>query len=306
MAKPKFAVIIPAYNAEATLSVALRSVRAQTRQDFEVVIVNDGSTDTTVEVAADFVDTDPRIRLVSQENRGPAAALNTGIQESTAELVAFFAADDLLLPTYLEEMGALANSHPGLALFSTDAWMFDDETHRVRRHTAMQAMHPPRDRVLLADRLFDELMSRDFIYGEATVRRSALEEVGSYNQTLRAAEDWEMWLRLAANGFGSAKSSKPLALYRRHARQITADPRRLVEGNKALFEIVLQTYDLSPAMRLRAETMSKRAEKELMILDNEPSVKRKRRFDRSRRLLGRWRHYKAWVPKRIRRTLREA
>ena len=300
----RFAVIIPAYNAEATLGLALRSVSVQTRPDFEVVVVSDGSTDGTADIAMAF-SSDPRFRLVCCAHRGVAAARNAGIEESSAELVVFLDADDLLLPTYLEEMGTLASSHAESALFFTDAWIFDDETRRVARRTAMQANRPPRDQALMAERLFDELVGRNFVFVAATVRRSALDVAGGFDVTLSAAADWEMWLRLAASGFGSARSAQPLALYRRRSGQMSSDRARMTAEITAVFDVILRTYELSSAMRARAEARHGRAEEEVMALGETGHVRRRRRFDRLRRIAGRWRHWKTRVPKIISDALRE-
>src|SRR5581483_4609036 len=102
---PLFSVIIPVFNRAAHLKAALASVLAQTEQDFEVLVVDDGSTDNPAEVAQSFAD--PRIRLIRQENRGGGPARNTGIDAARGRFVALLDSDDVFLPDHLSAMRAL-------------------------------------------------------------------------------------------------------------------------------------------------------------------------------------------------------
>src|SRR4051812_28108863 len=102
--EPTFSVAIPAYNAAATIAPALRSVLAQTRGDFEAIVVDDGSTDATAEAVGPFLE-DGRITLVQQENRGLSGARNTALASARGRYVSLLDSDDLWLPHYLERMG---------------------------------------------------------------------------------------------------------------------------------------------------------------------------------------------------------
>src|SRR5215475_4737819 len=110
-------VVIPAYNAEATLDETLRSVRSQTHRALEILIVDDGSSDGTPEVALAHAAADPRVRLIQQSNGGVAAARNRGIEEARATLIAPVDADDLWAPTKIErQVAALHRGGPRVAL----------------------------------------------------------------------------------------------------------------------------------------------------------------------------------------------
>jgi len=102
MDRSLISVILPAYNAESTIERSLDSLLAQTCTDFEVVIINDGSTDRTSEIAQRYVERNPRIRLIHQENRGCCGARNTGLRESKGEWVCFVDADDYVEKEFIE------------------------------------------------------------------------------------------------------------------------------------------------------------------------------------------------------------
>lgn len=114
---PLVSVVIPLYNKEPHISIALNSVLNQTCQEFEVIIVDDGSTDKGAEVVKSF--TDPRIRLIQQENAGVSAARNKGIEEAKADLIAFLDADDEWTPSFLETVLRLRNKYPEAGAYAT-------------------------------------------------------------------------------------------------------------------------------------------------------------------------------------------
>ena len=114
----------------------------QTEQDFEVLVVDDGSTDDTSECARSFAG-DPRLRVISQPNRGPSAARNAGLAAAQGFYVSMLDADDLWLPEYLEVMGGALDANPDAPFAYTDAWVFDDGTGRIRRTPAMFYQRPP-------------------------------------------------------------------------------------------------------------------------------------------------------------------
>jgi glycosyltransferase involved in cell wall biosynthesis len=123
----RFSVVIAAFNASFTIASSIRSVIEQTEQCFELIVIDDGSTDSTAECARGFA-ADPRLRVIRQSNKGPAAARNAGLRCARGGYVSMLDADDLWLPEYLEVMGAALDGDPGAAFAYTDAWVLDDET----------------------------------------------------------------------------------------------------------------------------------------------------------------------------------
>lgn len=249
---PTFSVVIPAYNAADTLGEAIDSVLAQTRPDFEVIVINDGSTDDTAAVAAGF--TDPRVRVYSQENAGPSAARNRGIAQAVGEYVSSLDSDDLWLPDYLAEMGRALEENPRAGFAYTRAWVLD-ASDRFRtvptgaRHRPPTPM-PPRDQFIA------ELL-RECCVNAPTIRRTALEQVGGYDESLSHGEDWELWLRLANSGFEAVRVAGPLTIYRNRPGSHSADQAAMALAPAAVYRRVLERHRASPQARALAEARLK-------------------------------------------------
>jgi glycosyltransferase involved in cell wall biosynthesis len=212
--RPRFTVVMPAYNTAAIVGDAIRSVLQQTCPDFELLVVDDGSTDGT----ADFLDatcSDSRISLVRQENSGAASAKNNAVRRARGELVSFIDSDDMWMPSYLEAMQTALDQAPEAGFAYTDAWTLDPAGRRIGKATAMEWQRPPAVSPPTAELLLLELLDRNFVYTAVTVRRSVIEHVGLFDETLRGAIDYEMWLRIAAHGYGAVRPPGLLAVYRR-------------------------------------------------------------------------------------------
>src|SRR4051794_17458509 len=178
MAHPIFTVVMPAYNTAATIGDAIRSVLAQTCSDFELVVVDDGSSDETASVVEQLA-VDGRIRLLGQENQGAAAARNAALAAARGRYVSFIDSDDLWLPAYLDAMAAVLTQAPHAGFGYTDAWTIDRRTGRIGTATAMEWQRPPAAPPATADALLLELLDRNFVYTAATVPRAVFEDVGS-------------------------------------------------------------------------------------------------------------------------------
>jgi glycosyltransferase involved in cell wall biosynthesis len=296
---PVFSVVIAAHNAARTLPSALRSVLAQTRPDFEVIVVDDGSTDGTNEVLRTVPD--DRIDLVSQPNRGPAAARNAGIERAAGEYVCLLDSDDLWLPDYLETMGAALDRDAGAGLVYTDAWRLNDVTRRVRRRTTMRAQEPPlrppeeRDALLLA------LLERNFVFTSATIRRRVLDDVGGF-RTFTRSEDYELWLRIAASGARFLNAGKVLAVYRHRPGSRQRDLLAMVRGRIEIFEHVLATYELTEAHRSVLERRMAIAREELARLSGADPTPAEARRSGLRRLAFDLRWYRLRAPRVVSRA----
>ena len=249
---PRFSVVVPAFNAERTVEATLRSVLAQTCGDFEVIVVDDGSTDATA-LRVQGLRNDPRIRLLSQPNAGLPAAYNAGIVATRGRFVSFLDSDDLWLPSYLTSMGEALDANPAAGFAYTDAWVWHESVHRFGRQTIMASVNPPATAPESARDLFRHLVARNFIYGSATVRRSLFAEVGMYNPELRAAEDWELWLRMAARGYTAVKAAPVLAVYRVHPGSMSSDVSLMREAERRALAVVA-SYDLDTELALVVRT----------------------------------------------------
>jgi glycosyltransferase involved in cell wall biosynthesis len=238
---PKFSVVVPAYNAERTLAETIDSVFAQSAQDFELLIVDDGSTDGTLELARSF-EVDPRVRVIHQQNTGLAGARNAGIRAAGGRFVAFLDSDDLWMPEFLRATGDALEADLGAAFAYTDGWALDDRRGRLRRATVMARQYPPVPPPSEAADFLDELIERNFILAEATVRMSALEDVGVFVQSLPAVEDYELWLRMLAHGYRAVRPPGLLLIRRDHETSMSKDALLMHRAAREVYRIVIESH----------------------------------------------------------------
>ncbi len=204
---PKVSVIVPAYNSMSYLPETLESVLKQTFTDFELIIVDDGSTDQTPQWVSKL--TDSRIRLVRQENKGVTVARNTGIAHAEGEYIALLDHDDLWQTSKLDIQVRCLDESPEVGLVHTWMVLVDEQgrsTGRIMTSNA-QANVPK------------HLLERNAIASSSVmVRRCCFEDVGvfSLNRDLYTVEDWEMWIRIASL-YPFAVIRKPLMSWRQHA-----------------------------------------------------------------------------------------
>jgi len=247
---PTFAVVVAAHNAELTVGSAIASVLNQTRPDFELVIVDDGSQDQTAQIVQQVGD--PRVRLIQQANGGTATARNNGIEQTTAPLIGILDSDDLWLPDYLETMASVLESDKTAALAYTDAWVLDDVTGRVHRRLAAASAKPPASPPSDPHDLLRLLLRGNFVYVSTTFHRRVVERIGDFDARC-FCEDYELWLRFAAAGYRIARAPRPLAIYRDRANSKSADKQVGLEGLRGTLELVLTEYSLDDDLRHIAE-----------------------------------------------------
>jgi glycosyltransferase involved in cell wall biosynthesis len=251
--EPTFSVIMPAFNAERTIGPAIRSALAQTRADFELLVVDDGSTDNTVaEVRRES--TDSRVRLIRREHRGVAAARNRAISEALGTYVSMLDSDDLWSPTYLQIMGEVLAANPRAALAYTDAWVFDEAKGRFKRMTAMSSSLPPPAPPADPLDLLARLLQNNFIYTAVTVRREVIVQVGPFNTELPAGSDYEMWLRLAARGHTVVRAPGLLAVYRERPGSISTNRGRQIACARETYSTFAEDSNLPAEVRALART----------------------------------------------------
>jgi glycosyltransferase involved in cell wall biosynthesis len=241
VSKPTFTVVVPAYNAEQTLAATIDSVLGQTEQDFELLIIDDGSTDGTLELARSLA-SDPRIQVINQSNKGLAGARNTGIAAARGGYVAFLDSDDLWMPDFLAATGAALDADPGAAFAYTDGWALDDRRGLLRRATVMARQRPPVPPPRDAADFLSELIKRNFVLAEATVRMTALAEVGSFVESLRAVEDYELWLRLLSHGYRAVRPPGLLLIRRDHEASMSKDIVLMYTATREVMRIVVDSH----------------------------------------------------------------
>jgi len=232
----RVSVVVPAFDAEATLGAAISSALWQSYRDFEVVVVDDGSGDATGAIASSFPQP---VRVVRQENAGVAAARNRGVAEAQGELIAFCDADDVLLPQHLEALVAVYDRHGGIAT-SNCYWLFPGGIDATRTRYKGRFPSPGRQRLAILEQNFVSTMS---LFPKALV-----EQVGGFDEELEVAEDWDFWLRAIYAGHRVALQPKPLALYRR-GTGLSADEARMEEHAFAVLRKAYAREDLEPEER---------------------------------------------------------
>ncbi len=244
---PKFSVVTAAYNASETLGSAIQSVLQQTEQDLEMIVVDDGSADATSEVAEAFAG-DGRVSVHRQDNAGPSAARNRGIAASRAPVVAFLDSDDMMMPEYLAQMHAALESDRRNGMAYTDGWSLDHATKKIHVASAMSGSEnpdePPRDR----DALLALMINRNFMLSGAMVRREVLLEVGGYDESMRFAEDYDLWLRIIGAGYLAARGPGRLIVQRERADSLSKDEASMWSALRDLLARLAADPDVSPAI----------------------------------------------------------
>ena len=203
---PSVSVIIPAYNVAPFIAETLDSLFAQTYQDFEAILVNDGSTDDTEARVAPYRD---RLIYIHQPNSGVMAARNAGLQAARGRYIALLDSDDLLLPRFLEVLVGMLEADPALSVAYPNARYFGWPKHDGKLH---QDVFPVAEPVT-----FDRVLRREcYIFGLLIFRREIIEAVGGYDESLagQGAEDFELWLRMLRHGYRFQFTREVLALYR--------------------------------------------------------------------------------------------
>lgn len=190
---PVASIVIPCYNAEAFLAQTIESVLAQTVQDFEVVVVNDGSKDNSLAVAHQCAAQDSRVRVIDKPNSGVSDTRNQGAAACQAEFITFLDADDLWLPQNLELKIAALRAQPQ-AVAATSAYeIFQTDTGETVERV-------PCDTKNLAQKLLEFRGPTGMLPASVVMRRSAFDAAGGWDTALSTAADQDLWLRLALRG----------------------------------------------------------------------------------------------------------
>jgi glycosyltransferase involved in cell wall biosynthesis len=213
---PLVSVIIPAYNVECYVAAAIDSALAQTYEHVEVVVVDDGSTDHTAEVVAGYGD---RVVTVSQENRGLAGARNSGIRAASGSIFALLDADDLWLPERLARCVPILVDRPEIGMVTSDAYVMDETVKTTKRCYGDRRRFPfPAHE----DEQLAIIAKRNFLFISVVFRRSLVERCGSFDESMRRAEDYELWTRFLLSGSRAAFVPEPLGYYRVRADSLSA------------------------------------------------------------------------------------
>lgn len=228
---PLFSVVMPAYNAASLIAESIDSVQSQSVQSWELLVIDDGSTDATAQIICRYAALDPRVRLIEGQHRGCGAARNLGMAQARGRFIAFLDADDLWLPEKLHCHLRQFEADPQLGLSFTRAryMSFGGERTRTVSSTPTHG-----------------LKAEDFLYENATttpstiaVRHEVFSAAGGFDETLVAAEDLEWIIRvLIVTGCTIEGIDAPLTLYRSSPQGLSANLERQQASWERVLEIV--------------------------------------------------------------------
>ena len=246
---PRFSVVMPAYNAQGWIAEAVDSVIAQSVDDWELIVVDDGSTDRSAAIVADY--TDPRVRLLRQPNGGQSAAQNRGLADARGEFVLFLDADDRLRPRALQHLVDILARRPdaclayGSGTYISEAGEASPKKWKLtfsRKHSGSVLRH---------------IVRRNFVAypGATLIRKRAIERAGNLRTDLVLAQDWEFLCRLATVGEFVFAGPWVVLEYRVHPRSVSrstgADPENQRAAIEAVFDNPVIRASLAEPMRNR-------------------------------------------------------
>ena len=247
---PRVSVVITAFNAGPLIAATLDSIVTQSYRDFEVIVVDGGSTDRTVEVVSGYPSP---VRLIAGERLSKSAGRNTGIRSARGDYIAFVDADDLWLPQKLGRQVDYLKSSPSLQWVYSDCFILDEGKTNARstwsRRTPLQSGR------ILQPLLFDCIVPSP----TPVIRRGVFEAVGLFDESFlrHEPEDWDMWLRVAAR-FPVGVIREPLAQLRVHTGSLTAQEDALLAA-EGVMSVALRALDRNQDLpgRVRRQVLAK-------------------------------------------------
>ena len=230
---PLISVILPVYNGEQTIGETIKSVLNQTFSDLELIVINDGSQDSTLEVIS--LIKDPRINVFSYPNAGQAASRNRGLARACGEYIAFIDADDLWTADKLEAQLTALQENPQAAVAYSWSDYINESGQFLRKGS----------HITINGNAYAKLLLLDFLDNGSNplIRTQALTEVGIFDVSLTPAEDWDMWLRLASC-YEFVAVPSPQILYRVSANSMSANVVRL---EAASLQVIERAFAQAPA-----------------------------------------------------------
>lgn len=239
---PRVSFVIPSYNAAATIRATIESVLCQTYRDFEVLVVDDGSTDKTAPVVRSF---GHDVRYLYQPNQGLAAARNTGIRATTGEVLVLLDADDMWMPDLLERQVTILKAQPEIDGVYAWVQLVDEDGVPL----------PDQMRTRLNGDIIRRLLlgGNSVLFSMLAVRRSVFDRVGLFDPVFRQAQDWDMTLRMAVAGVRLACIPQPLVLRRLHVHNLSADPDRSLYWGRAVLDKAFTTLPMAEHYRVLAD-----------------------------------------------------
>jgi GT2 family glycosyltransferase len=272
-----FMVITPAFNAERWIEEAVRSVMAQTFADWEMVVIDNGSSDRTGEIVEALLD-DPRLRLIRNPTNRPVSVIRNEIAATVeSAYLVMLDADDRLLPSFLERTSAEFDRDPNIAVVSPDALLLDASSGGHFDFTLMESRWWKAPRRVKPGGMVAALATRDFLYAGAAVRRETFVALGGLDPELFGCMDWDLWIRVAASGREVSLIREPLAEYRVHSGSLSRPNSDQVASNlltnvARMFEQLSARGDLQSHERTALRRSLARVRRHALMADSRAAL----------------------------------
>ncbi|MBA5874284.1 MAG: glycosyltransferase [Nitrospira sp. CR1.2] len=234
---PRVSVVIPTFNCERFIRRTVDSALAQTYRDFEVIVVDDGSTDGTREIMEEF---GLRVRYLVQSNQGASAARNRAIESATGEFIAYLDADDLWAPDKLARQVEYLDAHPACGMIHTEVAVVDEQDSVLHARFNQETQ-----RAVPQGACLRQLLQQSHIQTLTVVeRRSAFDRAGKFDLRLPVAQDYLHWIQVVLEGYEVGYLPEPLGLYRWRAGSLMSSQRRLLGDFVRIYHILLTEHDI--------------------------------------------------------------
>ncbi len=241
-----FSILLPTYNSERYVANAIESALEQSRAaDCEIIIIDDGSTDRTLEIVQKYAG--KMVRVYAQSHAGTAAARNAGLRHARGDVIVLLDHDDELHPRFVEEAEAVLESDPRVAIVFTDAYVYEEDPDRLLPETLLQLRPLPKALDL------PSLIRGNFVSARAAIRRDVVLGLGGFDTSLTGGDDFDLWLRVLYAGHEMEVIRKPLAYYRLHRCNFSRDRVETARLGERVLTKALRDFELPPKVRRECE-----------------------------------------------------
>ena len=266
LTKPSVSVITPAYNTARYLGETVEAALKQSFSDFELLIVDDGSTDETPALARALAARDRRVRVHTSPNRGPAAARNTAMAMARGRFFALLDSDDIWTPEYLAEQLRLLENCGTASIVTANAINLGGRFDGQPLWSATSGV--------LTLSLQDIIERENAVCIMSVFRREVFETIGGFDPLFTGNEDYEFWIRAALAGFPILQNRQPLGAYRRRDSSLSSDEVRMLKGILRVLKEADARCTSLPAARAAARRQIRRFQKELTRAELRASIAR--------------------------------
>lgn len=239
----KVTIVIPSYNSAQWVAESLNSILLSTTKEFEVIVVDDGSTDNTKDIIEPFLK-DDRINYIFQNNKGLSGARNTGIKNAKGEFLVFLDSDDLILPEKLSVQCKYLKDHPEVDIvYSNSQWFVEDDFNET-----LPVQFP-----IYEGDVLNQLIYGNFMHvNSVMVRKGKVIEAGLFDELLRELEDWDLWLRIVLNGSKIGFTPGILSKVRIRKGSMTSNQKKMNSTMVRVLQKIIQGINPNHSIQIKA------------------------------------------------------